>query len=185
MLNGTGGAITFPVTVPLPYCLFNPKSCVDGLTISLWIKFYSQENNNGKQVFFSTLTDSNDRGFVIFQLNSSFNHIAARVIHGKSKCTKIIQAPKGIWTHLTVLYYKGIDMPEVHVNGRKSTSVIWQGCVAGDYPDVKNRFFTVGQNDIGAPNASIDDIVVILNAKTDAESLYNMYKYYEGNVGFG
>ncbi|XP_031558188.1 protein sidekick-2-like, partial [Actinia tenebrosa] len=184
LLNGTGDAIKFPLSSTInDSCFFHPRGeCPNGLAISLWIKYYFSPRNGGNQVFFSTSVDGQDRGFVIYQINSSFPHVAVSVIHSKNRCTKVVEVARGIWTHLAVVYHNrnNVDIPEVYINSTKNATVIWKGCEKQSYKSVSNDYFTIGQSDVGAPYASIDDIVIVLNAETYLNSLSNVYNYYKG-----
>lgn len=186
MLNGTGDAIKFDFGSTIKKCLFYPRLCTKGIAISLWIKYHFTNRNGGKQAFFSTLVNWQDRGFVIHQINSSFPHVAVSVINEKTRCTRVVEAPRGIWTHLVVVYHNinDTDIPDVYVNGRKNATVIFEGCEEGYYKTTTNNYFTIGQSDVGAPNASIDDIFIVLNSKTYLDSLSNVYNYYKGNMEF-
>ena len=164
-------------------CISDPKLCGSGITLSLWLK---HANREAGQTFLSTggsepeALDLN-RGFRIFQLNGSFDHIAVEMRNEFKRCLRAFSAPQNIWSHLAVVFNSissgNCGIFKFFFNGELQSPLFVEE-KSQNHSSVSS-LVQIGDLSSGSPTAVFDDLAIWYE-KFGAADISKFYNYYTG-----
>ena len=82
-------------------CLSDPMACANAMTVSLWLRYSFQRDNN-KQYFLGTISRERPQGFAIFSESrtKAKDVVVVRVSTTDREWTGTLQLPPGRWAHV-------------------------------------------------------------------------------------
>ena len=175
-INASSGSMTLLKASDSPYpCLVNPSNCSNGLTISLWLKhrnvidaFYSGQiflrSGNGFR---------NQTGFMLYQVNSSFDHLALQVNKPTSRCTYIFSAPEKVWSHYVIVWDSELKL---YRNGEIVSAYLHQECES--HVSKVEPQLILGDWEFNR-HVSFDE-VTIWNRSLSGSEVKKIFKFYKG-----
>ncbi|CAH3119189.1 unnamed protein product, partial [Porites lobata] len=161
-------------------CISDPELCVQGLTVSFWLKHSNKEA--GQTFLFTGATETADsRGLRVFQYNSSLDHVAIELRQKTRTCLWIYSAPENIWSHFVLSFDASIIIGtcsslSFFFNGERQEPLYY------DVESLVHAFVSptaqVGDSSNGLPIASFDDLVIWYETFGDAviTQVYDCYK---------
>lgn len=161
-------------------CISDPALCVQGLTVSFWLKHSNKEA--GQTFLFTGATETVDsRGLRVFQYNSSLDHVAIELRQKTETCLWIYSAPENIWSHFVLSFDSSITIGtcsslSFFFNGESQEPLYY------DVESLVHAFVSptaqVGDSSNGLPIASFDDLVIWYETFGDAviTQVYDCYK---------
>ncbi|XP_073231074.1 uncharacterized protein [Porites lutea] len=161
-------------------CISDPELCVQGLTVSFWLKHSNKEA--GQTFLFTGATEKADsRGLRVFQYNSSLDHVAVELRQKTQTCLWIYSAPENIWSHFVLSFDASITIGtcsslSFFFNGERQELLYY------DVESLVHAFVSptaqVGDSSNGLPIASFDDLVIWYETFGDAviTQVYDCYK---------
>ena len=164
-------------------CISDPKLCAEGLSLSLWMK---HTNRYGGQTFLSTGGSDIDaanltRGFRIFQLNGSFDHIAVDMRNEFKRCRWVFTAPQNIWSHLVIKFYSILSGDCVTLKfflNRDLQVPLFSEERSENYTLV-GPMVLIGDLSTGSPTAKFDEFAIWYEKISDGY-IHRFYDYYKG-----
>ena len=123
-----------PTTVDLGNghpCLNYPSSCVNGSSISLWLKYtfksHALQSLDGTLMSIGSLEDENE-GLQMFHVNQTFEHLALSFRADNKKCVFVFDAPESVWVHVTMTWRPASGIV-VYLNGKEVVDFLESWCV--------------------------------------------------------
>lgn len=160
-------------------CLGNPAQCVNGLTVSLWLKHWNVVGpSKSGQVFLRTGDGfQSQTGFMLYQLNGTFDHLALQVNKPDTRCTYIFFAPEKVWSHFALVWD---TIERIYWNGKRITKYIHHDCKS--HGSREEPQLVLGDS---GPNRHISfDEITIWNKSLPESRIQNIFKFYNGAVYF-
>ena len=160
-------------------CLVNPAQCSNGLTVSLWLKHWNIIGpSNSGQVFLRTGDGFQDEtGFMLYQLNGTFDHLALQVNKPDTRFIYIFFAPEKVWSHYTFVWENEI---KVYWNGERITEFIHQE--SKSHVSKEEPQLVLGDSGLNR-HVSFDEIT-IWNKSLSELHIKNVFRFYNGAVYF-
>ncbi len=150
-------------------CLKKPSLCVDGMTVSLWLKYKLSDE---RQYFLGTSgSDIRQPGFVIYQdmyINGS-NFIAVSVRTGQSIWTTHVTIPWDTWTHV-LFSWSPRDGLSVHTNGTLASRLKMFFSTASTPRSHTSLTLGKANNEQKLSRATYDELAVWYLVLTDKEA---------------
>lgn len=161
-------------------CISDPELCVQGLTVSFWLKHSNKEA--GQTFLFTGATETADsRGLRVFQYNSSLDHVAVELRQKTQTCLWIYSAPENIWSYFVLSFDASITIGtcsslSFFFNGERQEPLYY--VVESLVHAFVSPTAQVGDSSNGLPIASFDDLVIWYETFGDAviTQVYDCYK---------
>ena len=161
-----------------PYtCLVNPSHCENGVSVSLWLKHWNIIGSaNSGQIFLRTGDGYHDQtGFMLYQVNGTFDHLALQVNKQDTRCTYIFFAPEKAWSHIVFVWDTQL---KVYWNGELVTKYLLNECKS--HSSKEQPQLVLG--DAGLNRHVSFDEVTIWNRSLSEIDVKNVSNFYKGAV---
>ena len=113
-------------------CLNYPSSCVNGSSISLWLKYtfktHALQSLNGTLMSIWITRRTKTEGLQIFHVNQTFEHLAVSFRADNKKCVFVFHAPERVWVHVTMTWRPASGIV-VYLNGKEIVDFLESWCV--------------------------------------------------------
>ena len=177
-IKTSSGSMTLLRASNKPYtCLVNPSHCENGVSVSLWLKHWNINGSaNSGQIFLRTGDGyHNQTGFMLYQVNGTFDHLALQVNKQDTRCTYIFFAPEKAWSHIVFVWDTQL---KVYWNGELVTKYLLNECKS--HSSKEQPQLVLG--DAGLNRHVSFDEVTIWNRSLSEIDVKNVSNFYKGAV---